>query len=180
MLTLLLATTASQRPAGPTDLSGGLPHSKAGGALLETPAPPSWQPLPLGSIAPQGWLLEQLLTQANALSGFMPTSTFPGAIDVNTSLWIGGNLSSGTDQWLPYWANGNVPLLMLIRAANATNRLDPSARLEQVVESIVNYVRHAGLRTRELQTRNPTVPRPVTADSLTHPPPACPCRCSGT
>ena len=155
MLTLLLAKTASQRPAGPTDLSGGLPHSKAGGALLETPAPPSWQPLPLGSIAPQGWLLEQLLTQANALSGFMPTSTFPGAIDVNTSLWIGGNLSSGTDQWLPYWANGNVPLLMLIRAANATNRLDPSARLEQVVESIVNYVRHAGLRTRELQTRNP-------------------------
>ena len=70
----------------------------------------------------------------------MPTSTFPGAIDVNTSLWVGGNLSSGTDQWLPYWANGNVPLLMLIRATNATSRLDPGARLEQVIESTVHYV----------------------------------------
>ena len=64
----------------------------------------------------------------------------PGALDVNTSLWVGGNLSSGTDQWLPYWANGNVPLLMLIRAANATSRLDPGARLEQVIESTVHYV----------------------------------------
>jgi hypothetical protein len=131
---------------------------------MGAPAPAAWRPLPLGSVAPQGWLLNQLLTQANSLSGYMPTSTFPGAavpphptliqpasgpllttpdpgaIDVNTSLWVGGNLSSGTDQWLPYWANGNVPLLMLIRAANATSRLDPGARLEQVIESTVHYV----------------------------------------
>ena len=71
---------------------------------------------------------------------YSSTHPDPGAIDVNTSLWVGGNLSTGTDQWLPYWANGNVPLLMLIRAANATSRLDPGARLEQVIESTVHYV----------------------------------------
>ena len=150
---------------GPTSLIGSLHASTE--VDVGDPTPAAWRPLPLGSVAPQGWLLNQLLTQANSLSGYMPTSTFPGAavplqphptalgmgsvaclasdastgaIDVNTSLWFGGNLSSGTDQWLPYWANGNVPLLMLIRAANATSRLDPGARLEQVIESTVHYV----------------------------------------
>ena len=143
--TLLLASGNAHAHAhahaharGPTSLIGSL-HASTEVDVGE-PAPAAWRPLPLGSVAPQGWLLNQLLTQANSLSGYMPTSTFPGAIDVNTSLWVGGNLSSGTDQWLPYWANGNVPLLMLIRAANATSRLDPGARLEQVIESTVHYV----------------------------------------
>ena len=127
----------ASRPVGPTSLIGSL---DASAVVLGAPAPAAWRPLPLGSVAPQGWLLDQLLTQANSLSGFMPSSTVPGAIDVNTSLWVGGSLSSGTDQWLPYWANGNVPLLMLIRAANATARLDPNARLEQVIDSMVHYV----------------------------------------
>ena len=58
---------------------------------LGTPAPVVWDPLPYGSVAPHGWLLEQLLTQANGLAGFMPTSTFPGALAVNTSRWVGGD-----------------------------------------------------------------------------------------
>ena len=81
---------------------------------LEQPAPPAYEPLPLGQLAPRGWVLEQLLLQANSLSGFMPLSRFPGADLVNTSKWVGGSGagSKGTLQWLPYWANGNVPLLM--------------------------------------------------------------------
>lgn len=111
---------------------------------LSGPAPAAWEPLPLGSLSPRGWLLEQLLLQANSLSGFMPRSIFPGADTVNTSLWTGGNGSvmDGTDQWLPYWTNGNVPLLMLLRAAGpaALARLDPAAALPQVVDSMMEYV----------------------------------------
>ena len=39
----------------------------------------AYKPLPLGSVAPGGWLLEQMLTQANSLSGVMSKSSFPGA-----------------------------------------------------------------------------------------------------
>eukprot|EP00041_Stephanoeca_diplocostata_P033227 m.1093373 g.1093373 ORF g.1093373 m.1093373 type:complete len:968 (+) comp24297_c0_seq3:111-3014(+) len=95
---------------------------------------------PLGQVQPRGWLLEQLLLQANALSGYMATSTFPGAVNVNESLWVGGNYSTGTLQWLPYWTNGNVPLIELIRAAGATQRLDPGADLENVIEHYVSYI----------------------------------------
>ena len=62
---------------GPTSLIGGL-HAFTE-VDMGVPAPAAWRPLPLGSVAPQGWLLNQLLTQANSLSGYMPTSTFPGA-----------------------------------------------------------------------------------------------------
>ena len=73
---------------------------------VETPvklAPPAYQPVPLGSISPSGWLLDQLVRQANSLSGFMAKSTFPGANTVNSSRWIGGDGShqGGTTQWLP-------------------------------------------------------------------------------
>ena len=73
------------------------------GSVLSQPAPPVYKPLPLGSIAPSGWLLDQLVLQANALSGYMPTSTFPGAITVNQSVWWNrsSTAASGTDQWLP-------------------------------------------------------------------------------
>ena len=96
----------------------------------------AYTPLPLGTIAPQGWLLEQLILQANALSGVMATSTFPGANTVNQSLWIGGNgqpkpYGSGVTQWLPYWTNGQIPLIELLVSANVTDRLDSTFDLRQ-------------------------------------------------
>ena len=112
--------------------------------ILPTPAPALWEPLPLGSLAPRGWLLEQLITQANGLSGYMPHSTFPGAATLNSSMWLGGDgkPDMGVLQWLPYWMNGNVPLLMLLRAAgpSALARLDAEADLPRVVDGIVAYV----------------------------------------
>lgn len=130
----------------PTDLTcrSGCANTRAPFPVLTNPAPAAWAPLPLGSIAPGGWLLEQLLVQANALSGFMPRSTFPGADTVNQSLWVGGDAPTGrgTDQWLPYWSNGNVPLVMLLRAAGpaALARLDPAADLPRVVDEMMEYV----------------------------------------
>ena len=111
-------------------------------SALVQPAPPAWRPLPLGSIAPTGWLLDQLILQANSLSGFMPISTFPGAKSVNISTWFGGKGRDGLTQWAPYWTNGNVPLMMLLRAAGpaALARLDPAANLGAVIDGMMAYV----------------------------------------
>lgn len=105
-------------------------------------APSSFEAIPLGNVAPSGWLLEQLLLQANSLSGYMSKSTFPGAVDVNTSLWIGGDgkKGGGTTQWLPYWTNGNVPLVELVRAAGAEDRLHSDLKLADTVDQWMEYI----------------------------------------
>ena len=45
----------------------------------------------------------------------MSKSTFPGAYNVNKSIWIGGPgwAFHHNMQWLPYWMNGNTPLVGL-------------------------------------------------------------------
>ena len=34
--------------------------------------PRTFEPLPIGAIVPQGWLLDQLVRQASSLSGYLP------------------------------------------------------------------------------------------------------------
>jgi hypothetical protein len=106
-------------------------------------APKAYTPLPLGTVAPRGWVLEQLLLQANSLAGKMAKSQFPGAKDINQSAWVGGPGTGGnTIQWLPYWTNGMVPLVGLLEAAgpNATGRLDPRLRLIETVDTYMEFV----------------------------------------
>jgi len=105
-------------------------------------APKAFSRLPLGTVEPQGWLLDQLVRQANSLAGYMAKSTFPGADHVNMSLWVGGNGSKqgGNSQWLPYWTNGQVPLIALIRAAGAVDRLDADLDLAATVDTYMEYV----------------------------------------
>ena len=45
-------------------------------------------------------------------------------------------------QWLPYWTNGNVPLVALIRAAGpaAVARLNQDLDLGGVVDSYMRYI----------------------------------------
>src|SRR5690349_12111462 len=69
---------------------------KAAGQL----APLAFKPLPLGSIKPQGWLLEQLRLQGGGLSGHLD-EFWP---DVKDSGWKGGK-AEGWER-APYWLDG--------------------------------------------------------------------------
>ncbi len=66
-----------------------------------------FQPLPLGAVKPQGWLLDQLKLQASGLSGHLD-EFWP---DVMGSGWIGGK-NEGWER-APYWLDGMVPLAYL-------------------------------------------------------------------
>ena len=104
-------------------------------------APKAFSAIPLGSITTGGWMKEQLILQANALEGAMPISTFPGAITVNGSTWVGGKGSDGCSQWLPYWTNGAVPMLELLRPdAEAMSRLDSDFAVAKVIDAMMEYV----------------------------------------
>ena len=69
--------------------------------------PLTFQPLPLGSVKPAGWLLEHLKLQASGLSGHLD-EFWP---DVEKSGWIGGK-AEGWER-APYWLDGVVPLAYL-------------------------------------------------------------------
>ena len=66
--------------------------------------PAAFQALPLGSIKPKGWLLEQMKAQAGGLTGHLD-EFWP---DIKDSGWVGGP----GDGWerAPYWLDGLVPL----------------------------------------------------------------------
>ncbi|KAJ9468493.1 hypothetical protein DIPPA_27539 [Diplonema papillatum] len=71
------------------------------------------QPLPTGSVTPQGWLLRQLVLQGEGLSGHL--SLFWN--DIMNSTWIGGGGDGGLHERTPYWLNGVVPLSFLLKNA---------------------------------------------------------------
>ena len=53
-----------------------------------------------------GWLLKQLETQADGLSGALPHFWN----DIQSSSWVGGHGDTGLHERTPYWLNGFVPL----------------------------------------------------------------------
>ena len=113
-------------------------------------APRVFQPLPLGSIAPDGWLLGQLVRQASSLSGYLSTTEGLGGYHgdsnvVNMTKWLGGrgggpSFISSNDQWFPYWANGNVPLVSLLRASGALGQLPSDLPLDAIIDASMRYV----------------------------------------
>lgn len=66
--------------------------------------PLALEPLPAGSIHPEGWLEQQLRIQANGLSGHLDAFW----ADIKDSGWIGGK-AEGWER-APYWLDGIVPL----------------------------------------------------------------------
>ncbi len=67
----------------------------------------TFEPLPLGSIKPAGWLKDQLRIQADGLSGHVD-EFWP---DIKNSAWFGGT-AEGWER-VPYWLDGLVPLAFL-------------------------------------------------------------------
>ncbi len=67
-------------------------------------APPAYDPLPPGSIRPEGWLARQLRIQADGLTGHLD-EFWP---DVGQSQWFGGT-AEGWER-APYWLDGLIPL----------------------------------------------------------------------
>ncbi|KAF9894117.1 hypothetical protein FE257_009090 [Aspergillus nanangensis] len=93
------------------------------GALV----PYALDPLPLGSVTPNGWLLDQLQLMADGLPGH--EHDFYRYVRDNP--WVGGDQEySGAHEALPYWFNGLVPLAYL------TN----NHRLKDQVLNATNYV----------------------------------------
>jgi hypothetical protein len=79
--------------------------------------PNVFQPLPLGSVRPEGWLLRQLEVQRDGLTGHLD-QFWP---DVQNSGWIGGS-AEGWER-MPYWMDGAVPLAWLLDDPELTVRL---------------------------------------------------------
>ncbi|MGB7136555.1 MAG: beta-L-arabinofuranosidase domain-containing protein, partial [Acidobacteriaceae bacterium] len=87
-------------------------------------APAVFFALPLGSIRPRGWLLEQLRIQANGLSGHL-SQIWP---DVGpNSGWLGGSGESWERG--PYYLDGLLPLAFLV----------DDKRLKEIAQTFIDW-----------------------------------------
>lgn len=84
--------------------------------------PLKFKTLTLGTVAPQGWLRNQLITMANGLSGHLDLFWN----DVMDSVWVGGKSdhSGAGHERGPYWLNGMVPLAAQLNASGDITKLD--------------------------------------------------------
>ena len=120
----------------------------AGSPGAELPAAPAAVRLPTGAVTPRGWLLRQLVIQAEGLSGHL-SKFWPAVMN---SAWFGGRWGNYSDadgrnnscgaapcpfvtkqgltqsdllhQEASYWLNGFTPLAYLLKNAGVT-RLPP-------------------------------------------------------
>ena len=82
--------------------------------------PAAFQALPLGTIKPRGWLLNQLKVQANGLSGHL--DEFWSDLGPDNG-WLGGNGESWERG--PYYLDGLLPLAHLLEDERLLNKVEP-------------------------------------------------------
>eukprot|EP01046_Picozoa_sp_COSAG06_P037562 COSAG06_NODE_4253_length_4428_cov_56.290829_1_plen_474_part_00 len=99
----------------------------------------SFTPLPVGSITPDGWLLEQLKLQAEGLSGHLAMFWPP----VAESVWAGGNATEHIPgQFGAYWLNGLTPLAFQLQSAGI-DTLHPKCSSSASTHPAHNHTREA-------------------------------------
>ena len=86
----------------------------------------TFEPLPLGSIKPSGWLKDQLGIQAAGLGGHLD-EFWP---DIKDSAWFGGK-AEGWER-VPYWLDGVVPLAYLLDDASL------KAKVKKAIDTILD------------------------------------------
>ncbi|KAI1485982.1 duf1680 domain-containing protein [Biscogniauxia mediterranea] len=90
-------------------------------------AQPIYPSIPLGSIKPQGWLLDEIQLSADGLAG----NLHDFYRFVQKSMWLGGDSEYSTlHESAPYWFNGLVPLAFTLG----------NSRLESQVSSFLDYI----------------------------------------
>jgi hypothetical protein len=100
-----------------------------------TVVPFAFEPLPLGSISPNGWLRTELETSATGLSGHL----YDFFRFVADSTWIGGTSEySDLNEAMPYWVNALVPLSYTLQ----DERL--KAQVHSVVDAILDRIQPDG------------------------------------
>ncbi|KAJ5937616.1 hypothetical protein N7454_003958 [Penicillium verhagenii] len=102
---------------------------------LRPVVPFAYDPLPLGSITPNGWLKTELETSAAGLGGHL----YDFYRFVANSSWIGGNQEySDLNEALPYWVNALVPL------AYTTNNDRLKAQVHDIVDNVLGRIQPDG------------------------------------
>ena len=91
-----------------------------------------WHFFTANEIKPSGWTKQQLLIQANGLSGNLDKVWR----DVRDSAWIGGS-AEGWER-VPYWLDGFIPLAYLL------DDEDMKARAKKYIDAIISYQKEDG------------------------------------
>ncbi|KAJ5641366.1 hypothetical protein N7490_005366 [Penicillium lividum] len=100
-----------------------------------TVVPFAYDPLPLGSITPNGWLKTELETSAAGLGGHL----YDFYRFVANSSWIGGDQEySDLNEALPYWVNALVPL------AYTTQDDRLKAQVHHIVDNVLGRIQSDG------------------------------------
>jgi hypothetical protein len=129
------------RAFGAAQVPSGLPAASSLRAML-------FQPLPPGSIRPEGWLRRQLRLQADGLTGHLD-KFWP---DVAESQWFGGQ-AEGWER-APYWLDGAIPLAAALHDRELQDRID--RRVDYIVANqradgwYAPFPRDAGARRYDL------------------------------